>query len=45
MKPSTLYTEDHPDNMTPVKRIFRTDGYNLMEAGSGLQRVSVAEDQ
>ena len=36
MNPDTLYIEYHPDNVTPVKRIFRSDGYNLMEVGSGL---------
>lgn len=45
MKPNILYIEDHPDNMTLVKRIFRPDEYNLIEAGSGLQGVSIAEEQ
>ena len=45
MKPNILYIEDHPDNMTLVKRIFRPDGYNLIEARSGLQGVSIAENQ
>jgi len=45
MKPNILYIEDHPDNMTLVKRIFRPDGYTLIEAGSGLQGVSIAEEQ
>jgi len=45
MKPNILYIEDHPDNMTLVKRIFRPDGYNLIEARSGLQGISIAEEQ
>ena len=45
MKPNILYIEDHPDNMTLVKRIFRPDEYNLIEAGSGIQGVSIAEEQ
>ena len=45
MSPNFLYIEDHPDNMTLVKRIFRPDGYNLIEAESGLQGVSIAEEQ
>ena len=45
MKPNILYIEDHPDNMTLVKRIFRPDGYNLIEARNGLQGISIAEEQ
>lgn len=45
MTPNILYIEDHPDNMTLVKRIFRPDGYNLIEARNGLQGISIAEEQ
>ena len=45
MKPNILYIEDHHDNMTLVKRIFRPDSYNLIEAWSGLQGISIAESQ
>jgi len=45
MKPNILYIEDHHDNMTLVKRIFRPDSYNLIEAWNGLDGVSIAESQ
>lgn len=45
MRPNILYIEDHTDNMTLVKRIFRPDRYNLVEAKNGLQGVSIAENQ
>jgi two-component system cell cycle response regulator DivK len=45
MRPNILYIEDHNDNMTLVKRIFRPDRYNLVEARNGLQGVSIAENQ
>jgi two-component system cell cycle response regulator DivK len=45
MKPNILYIEDHTDNMTLVKRIFRPDRYNLVEARNGMQGVSIAENQ
>lgn len=43
MNPTILCIEDHPDNMTLVRRIFRSDRYNLLEAGNGLQGISLAE--
>ena len=45
MKPNILYIEDHHDNMTLVKRIFRPDSYNLIEAWNGLDGISIAESQ
>ena len=45
MKPNILYIEDHPDNMTLVKRIFRPDSYNVIEAWNGNQGLSIAESQ
>lgn len=45
MKPNILYIEDHSDNMTLVKRIFRPDSYNLIEAWTGLQGIAIAESQ
>jgi two-component system, cell cycle response regulator DivK len=45
VKPNILYIEDHFDNMTLVKRIFRPDSYNLIEAWNGQQGVSIAESQ
>ena len=45
MKPNILYIEDHSDNMTLVKRIFRPDSYNLIEAWNGEQGVAIAESQ
>jgi len=44
MKPNILYIEDHPDNMMLVRRIFRPDSYNLIEAKTGTQGVSIAEN-
>ena len=43
MNPTILCIEDHPDNMTLVRRIFRSDRYNLLEASNGLQGISLAE--
>ncbi len=45
MKPTILCIEDHPDNMTLIRRIFRPDSYNLIEAKTGLQGLSIAESQ
>ena len=45
MKANILYIEDHPDNMTLVKRIFRPDSYNVIEAWNGNQGLSIAENQ
>lgn len=45
MKPTVLYIEDHPDNMTLVRRILRPDTYSLIEARTGLQGLSIAESQ
>ncbi|MFT3892830.1 MAG: response regulator [Anaerolineales bacterium] len=43
MKPNILCIEDHPDNMTLIKRIFRPEFYNVLEANCGLDGVSLAE--
>ena len=43
MKPNILCIEDHPDNMTLIRRIFRPDGYNLIEAKNGVQGLSFAK--
>jgi response regulator RpfG family c-di-GMP phosphodiesterase len=32
MKANILYIEDHPDNMTLVRRILLSESYNLIEA-------------
>jgi two-component system cell cycle response regulator DivK len=45
MKPNILCIEDHPDNMMLIRRIFRPDGYNLIEAKNGIQGLSIAESQ
>jgi two-component system cell cycle response regulator DivK len=45
MKPNILYIEDHPDNMMLIRRIFRPDNYNLLEAKTGLQGLTIAENQ
>ena len=45
MKPNILYIEDHPDNMTLVKRIFQAESYTLIEAKTGFQGIFIAENQ
>ena len=45
MKPNILCIEDHPDNMTLVKRIFQPDSYNLIEAWNGAQGLAIAESR
>jgi two-component system cell cycle response regulator DivK len=45
MKPTVLYIEDHPDNMTLVRRILQKDSYTLVEAGTGLMGLCIAESQ
>jgi len=45
MKPNILYIEDHPDNMTLVRRILYSESYNLIEAQTGSQGIYIAEHQ
>jgi two-component system cell cycle response regulator DivK len=45
MKPTVLYIEDHPDNMTLVRRILHHASYNLLEAKTGHQGLTMAESQ
>jgi len=45
MKPTILYIEDDPDNRMLVRRIFHSDGYNLIEAKNGIQGLSIAESR
>lgn len=45
MKPNILYIEDHPDNMTLVRRVLRSERYNLIEARTGFQGIHIAENQ
>jgi CheY-like chemotaxis protein len=45
MKPNILYIEDHPDNMTLVRRILSSESYNLIEARTGFQGIYIAENQ
>ncbi len=45
MKPNILCIEDHPDNMMLMRRLFQPDRYNLIEARSGVQGLSVTESQ
>lgn len=45
MRPSILCIEDHPDNMTLVRRILRPQRYNLIEARTGYQGLSIAENE
>ena len=45
MKPNILCIEDHPDNMMLIRRLFRSDTYNLIEAKTGTQALSITEAQ
>lgn len=45
MKPTVLYIEDHPDNMTLVRRILQAERYTLIEAKTGFQGIFFAESQ
>ena len=45
MTPTVLYIEDHPDNMTLVRRILQSESYILIEAKTGLQGIFFAENQ
>ncbi len=45
MMPTVLYIEDHPDNMTLVRRILQSESYTLIEASTGLQGILFAENQ
>ncbi len=44
MTATVLYIEDHPDNMTLVRRILQSESYNLVEASTGLQGIFCAEN-
>ena len=43
--PTVLYIEDHPDNMTLVRRILQSESYTLIEAKTGFQGILIAESQ
>ena len=43
--PTVLYIEDHPDNMTLVRRILQSENYILIEARTGLQGIFFAENE
>lgn len=43
--PTILYIEDHPDNMTLVRRILQSESYTLIEAKTGLQGIFFAENE
>lgn len=43
--PTVLYIEDHPDNMTLVRRIMQSESYTLVEAKTGFQGIFIAESQ
>ena len=45
MIPTVLYIEDHPDNMTLVRRILQSESYTLLEAQTGFQGIFFAENQ
>ena len=45
MTPTVLYIEDHPDNMTLVRRILQSESYTLIEAKTGFQGIQIAESQ
>ncbi len=41
-RPKVLYIEDNFDNMTLVKRVLEVEGYEVIEAGSGLEGLAKA---
>lgn len=43
--PTVLYIEDHPDNMTLVRRVLQSENYTLIEACTGLQGILLAETE
>ena len=45
MTPNILYIEDHPDNMTLIRRILQSENYTLIEAKTGSQGIYIAENQ
>ena len=45
MSPTVLYVEDHPDNMTLVRRILQSESYTLIEAKTVFQGIFFAEHQ
>jgi two-component system cell cycle response regulator DivK len=45
MTSTVLYIEDHPDNMTLVRRILQSESYTLIEAKTGFQGIFIAENQ
>ena len=45
MTSTVLYIEDHPDNMTLVRRILQLGSYTLIEAKTGFQGIFIAENQ
>jgi two-component system cell cycle response regulator DivK len=45
VKPNILYIEDHPDNMMLVRRILQPSRFNLIEAKSGFEGITIAESQ
>lgn len=45
MTHNILYIEDHPDNMTLVRRVLHSESYNLIEAQTGFQGIYIAEHQ
>ena len=45
MKSNILYIEDHPDNMTLVRRVLQAGEYNLIEAKNATQGLAIADSQ
>ena len=45
MKKHILCIEDNPDNMLLVKRVLQWRGYYVLEAKSGMEGLSIAEDR
>ena len=40
-----LYIEDNPDNMILVKRVLEAAGHTLFQAATGVEGISVAENE
>ena len=45
MNPVVLYIEDHPDNMTLVRRVLQAENHSLIEAKTGSHGILIAETQ
>ncbi len=45
MNEKILCIEDNPDNMILIRRVLQARGYQLLEASTGMEGLSMAEDR